>query len=237
MVKKALVVFALKEEFDPWKRRHQFRPLPDSPHPVSIALIGDTEAYVALAGVGARAAERIGDITACIEPNYAIMTGVAAGLKSDSRSGEVLVATETRELASEQGITTDPELLRKAVESGARLVPTFLTVPRIVRTVEEKIRLGLNADVADMESLPMMSLWAAHVIPALSLRVVLDPVNTPMAFDFESAMNNEGQIRKAKIVGQLLRSPKLLPSLIHLANQNRRALRNLADFLDRFLSS
>ena len=91
----------------------------------------------------------------------------------------------------------------------------------------------MNADVADMESLPLMSLWAARVIPALSLRVVLDPVNTPMAFDFESAMDREGQIRTERSRANSSQ-PQTLPSLIHLASQNRRALRNLADFLDRF---
>jgi hypothetical protein len=237
MVKKALVVFALKEEFDPWRRRHRFRPLPDFSYPVFTASIGATEVYAALAGAGARAVGQLGNVTTRIEPSLAIVTGVAAGLKSDLRLGDVLIARETKGLASERWIPSETALLRRAVDCGARLVPAFLTVPRIVRTVEEKIRLGLIADAAEMESLPLMTMWSAQGIPALPLRVILDPVSTPMTFDFESAMNNDGQIEKKKILRQILRSPKLLPDLIHLASQNRKALRNLADILDRFFEA
>ncbi len=237
MVNKSLVVFALKEEFDPWKRRHGFRLLLEFPFPVSIASIGATQVYATLVGAGARTIDQIDELTTRIRPSFAIATGVAAGLKSNLQFGEVVVADTVNGLTQERGIPSSPELLRKAVNCGARLVSAFLTVPRIVQTVEEKTRLGLDADVADMESWPLMELWSTQGVPALSLRVILDSADTPMSFDFESAMNNDGQMEKTKILGQILRSPKLLPGLIRLAKQNRTALRNLADFLDRFFET
>jgi nucleoside phosphorylase len=235
MMKKALVVFALKEEFAPWKRRHGFRTVPNSLHPVSLASMGSADVYAALVGAGARGLKRISDLTTEIQPSIAIITGVAAGLKPDWRSGDILAAESATSPDQKISFRSDPNLLRLAVECGAKIAPKLLTLPRIVRTVDEKRQLGEMSDAADMESLPLMELWAARGIPAIALRVVLDALDAPMTFDFESAFDAEGQVQAAKVIGQVLRNPKLLPNLIHLARQNRRALRALAEFLDQFV--
>ena len=133
-------------------------------------------------------------------------------------------------------IPVDPSLIRLAVECGAKPVPTLITLPRIVRTVEEKVRLASLGDAADMESFPLMTQWTDRAIPSLALRVILDPVEMPMTCDFESAMDAQGQVRIGKVLGQIARHPTLLPDFLHLAKQSRHVLKILAEFLDRFLS-
>ena len=81
------------------------------------------------------------------------------------------------------------------MQCGAKPAPTLITLPRIARTIEEKVRLASLGDAADMESLTLMKQWSARGIPSLALRVILDPVEMPMTCDFEAAMDAHGQVR------------------------------------------
>ena len=116
----------------------------------------------------------------------------------------------------EAGIPSAPNLINLAVQCGAKPAPSLITLPRIARTIEEKLRLASLGDAADMESLPLMKQWSARGIPSLALRVILDPVEMPMTCDFEAAMDAHGQVRITRILAQLARRPQLLPDFIHL---------------------
>jgi len=173
MMNKVLLAFAMKEEMAPWRRNHRFRSVTNSPHPVSVTSVGSTEVYVALAGAGAPNAPQLDELAFAIEPTLAIVTGVAAGLKPEWRPGHILVAETVSGLDRKVEIAADPKLIHHAVNCGAAPAPVLLTLPRIVRTVEEKLGLGTRADAADMESLPLMKHWSARGIPSLALRVIL----------------------------------------------------------------
>ena len=231
---KALVAFALKQEFAPWRRRHPFRRVSDSPHPVSVTSFGTTQVYVALAGTGAPDADQIRDLMMRFTPSVGIVTGVAAGLKPAWRSGDLLVA---QSVSSEEGGTSipcAPHLIDLAVQCGAKPTPVLITLPRIARTMAEKVRLASLADAADMESWALMKQWSACGLPSLALRVILDPAEMPMTCDFEAAMDSHGQVRISRILAQLACRPQLLPDFLRLTRESRRAFLILARFLDRF---
>ena len=235
MKSKILVAFAMKEEFAPWRRRHRFHPVANSPHSTVVASFGSTEVYVTLVGAGAPDADRFHELATRFAPAMGIVTGVAAGLTLQWQTGDLLVAESICGLDGAGGIAANPNLIDSAVECGAKRATTLITVPRIARTVEDKVRLAVFADAADMESLPLVTQWSARGIPALALRVILDPADMPMACDFEAAMDAHGQVRLAKIMSQIARHPELLPDFLHLAVQSRRALKTLARFLDGFM--
>ena len=226
----------MKQELAPWRRGHRFQPVENSPHPVSVTSMGSTEVYVTLAGAGAVSAKHFSDLTSRIAPSLAIVTGVAAGLKPEWRSGDLLVAQTVSGPDGNPEIHTDPSLIRLAVECGAKSAPVLITLPRIVRTVEEKVRLASLGDAADMESLHLMKQWTDRAIPSLALRVILDPVEMPMTCDFESAMDAKGQLRIVKIVAQLARHPQRVSGFLHLARESGHVLQILAQFLDRFFT-
>ena len=234
MMNKVLVAFALKEELAPWRRRHRFRTVLNSPHALTVTSFGNTEVYVALAGAGAPDADQFYDLTTRVTPSLGIVTGVAAGLKPEWRPGDVLVAQSVRGPGGEAGIPSAPNFINLAVQCGAKPAPSLITLPHIARTIEEKLHLASLGDAADMESLPLMKQWSARGIPSLALRVILDPAEMPMTCDFEAAMDAHGQVQITKILGQLARRPQFLPDFIHLARQSRRCLMILARFLDRF---
>lgn len=231
---KVLVAFAMKEEFAPWRRRHRFRKVSASPHPVLLAKFGTTEVYAALAGAGAPDVLHFRDLTAQFKPSLGIVTGVAAGLKPEWRPGDLLVAQTVCAPDSESRLSSAVNLIDLAVQCGAKHAPTLVTLPRIARTITEKKRLASLGDAADMESLPLMQQWSALGVPSLAVRVILDPVEMPMTCDFEAAMDSHGQAQIAKILAQLARQPQLLPDFLRLARESRRVLKILAGFLDRF---
>jgi hypothetical protein len=234
MMNKVLVAFAMKEEFAPWRRRHRFHLVANSPHPVFVTSLGSTELYVALVGAGAPDAHHFDDLMTQFTPSLGIVAGVAAGLKPEWRPGDLLVAQSVSGRGGEASIPGDSNLIDLAVRCGAKPAPVLLTLPRIARTIAEKVRLASLGDAADMESLPLMKLWSARGIPSLALRVILDPVEMPMTCDFEAAMDAHGQVRITQILAQLARQPRLLPDFLHLARQSRRSLMILARFLNRF---
>jgi len=233
-MKKILVAFALKEEFAPWRRRHRFRPISDLPLPVTVTSFGTTEVYTALAGAGAPDAHYFRDLTTQFTPSLGIVTGVAAGLKPDWRPGDMLVARSVCGPGGEEKIAGDPRLIDLAMQCGAKPAPTLITLPRIARTVAEKVCLASLGDAADMESWPLIKQWSTRGIPSLALRVILDAVEMPMTCDFEAAMDAHGQVRITQIMAQLVRRPQLLLDFLRLARQSRRSLKILACYLDRF---
>jgi len=234
MMNKVLVAFALKDEFAPWRRRHRFHLVANSPHPVFVTSFGSTELYVALVGAGAPDAHHFHDLPTQFTPALGIVTGVAAGLKPEWRPGDLLVAQSVSGPSGEEKIESATNLIDLAVQCGAKPAPVLITLPRIARTMEEKAHLATLGDAADMESWTLMKPWSARGIPSLALRVILDPMEMPMTCDFEAAMDAHGQVRITKILAQLARRPQLLPDFLRLAKQSRYALVILARFLDRF---
>ncbi len=234
MTNKVLLAFAMKEELAPWRRRHRFSVVPIGQQRVSVTSIGATEVYVALVGAGCADVNVVHDLAGAIKPSVAIISGVAAGLKPQWRPGDILVAHTVRNAESETTHSSERTLMRLAMGLGAK-PETIITLPRILRTPEEKILFAKMGDAVDMESLNLMKHFAARGLPSLGLRVILDPVEMPMTCDFESALDSHGQVRIAKILGQLVRHPSLLPDFLHLAKQSRRVLSTLALFLDNFL--
>lgn len=230
-----LVAFAMKEEFAPWRRRNRFRPISISSRPAFVTSLGSIEAYVALVGAGAPDAQCCDDLIQRFNPSMAIVTGVAAGLKSEWRPGDLLAAQSVGGTEGEASISGDPGLINLAVHCGAKPAPRLITLPRIARTIKQKSGLASLGDAADMESLVLMRQWSSRGIPALALRVILDPVEIPMNCDFEASMDVHGQVKITRIIAQLARRPQLLPDFFRLAGQSRRSLRALARFLDQFL--
>jgi hypothetical protein len=199
-----------------------------------VTSFGSTEVYVALAGAGAPDAHHFHDLTTQFTPSLGIVTGVAAGLQPEWRPGDLLAAQSVSGPGGEERIPGTPNLIDLAMQCGAKPAPVLITLPRIARTIAEKVRLASWGNAADMESWTLMKQWSARGIPSLALRVVLDPVEMPMTCDFEAAMDARGQVRITRILAQLARRPRLLPDFLHLARQSRRSLIILARFLDRF---
>jgi len=231
---KALVAFALKEEFSPWRRRHAFRSVWLAGHSVHRTTLRTTEVLVALTGAGARQLGRFPALMNQVTPSLGIICGVAAGLRRQWRSGDLLAAVCVSEPKGEAKFASDPALIDIALQCGAKPAAVLVSLPRIAGTAAEKCRWATLADAADMESFTLMKQMHEHGIPSLALRAIVDPAEMAMPCDFEAALDARGQIRIARLLSQLVRRPQALPGFLRFAWLSLRATSALARFLDAF---
>jgi hypothetical protein len=127
-------------------------------------------------------------------------------------------------------------LIAVAVSCGARIVETFLTTDRIVRATARKRELGARAAAVDMESIAILEMATARRIPGIAIRVVGDEVDAELPLDFESSIRPDGTIRVVKLLAQAVAHPSEWPALLTFGQAHRRALDELARFLDRFVA-
>jgi adenosylhomocysteine nucleosidase len=236
---KALITFALANEFAPWREGHAFRPENMGRGAIFVAQIGAVEVTALITGVGpdrARAA-----VAAFIEGeseaiDLCISSGFAGALKPAYPVGTVLAARTVSQQSglNESACESHPLLLTAAVESGATLVDCFCTASRAVTTAAEKHRLSAQADAVEMEGFEVMRAAEKCGVPSVAIRAVSDGADEDLPLDVNSLLAG-GQVSVPRVIGQIARRPQSLPGLVRLGRQSRMAAQSLAQFLDRYL--
>jgi adenosylhomocysteine nucleosidase len=230
---KILVTFAVRAEFAPWQRRRNFMRLPGD-SPVFEAMFGGARVRAVLTGMGQEHALNTAKKSLTYRPDFCISTGLAGSLRSGLRPGDILAARLVSEVGEPVAVASHPELLSTAVDCGARRIERLATSRVVVARAEEKRKLGSQAEAVDMESYTILAEAARCGVPAVAIRAVSDTVDFDMPYDFDQARDSQGQIRRMRIISQILRKPFGLPALLKLARDTRYASFRLADFLDAF---
>jgi adenosylhomocysteine nucleosidase len=233
---KILVTFAVRAEFAPWERRRNFMRLPGE-WPVYEATIGGAKVRAILTGMGQDHALIASKRSFAYKPDICISTGLAGSLRSGYRPGDILAARLVSEVGEPVAVASHRELLSTAVDCGARHIERLATSKALVARTEQKRELGSQAEAVDMESYTILAEAARCGVPAVAIRAVSDTADFDMTYDFERALDSQGQIRVLGIFSQVLRRPSGLPALMKLARDSRFASRRLADFLDAFVGT
>lgn len=87
---------------------------------------------------------------------------------------------------------------------------------------------GLTNPVLDMETAAIAQAAARAGIPIISLRGISDDAEENLGFSMEEFTDRELNIRIGRILLTVLRKPWIIPQLVRLAGNSRRAGRNLA---------
>jgi len=218
---KALIVAALREEFGVRWRSHRF------------GTPGDAKAAASpphsITGDGPIRAEKgAAEALARENPEALIGIGVAGGIATDLKRGDIIVA---KTIVDEQGIPRDCDkrLVNAAIEMGARPV-TIATTRTVVLD-----KSTINAAAVDMES----AAWqrAARNIPFAVVRVILDPVSESLPPFLARCAREDGSISRPRVVWYALTHPTAIPQLVGLSRQIKEASRALAAFLPKLLDS
>ena len=168
--------------------------------------------------------------------------GLAGGLAPHLRAGDPFVADSVvaRDGAA---IDTDPawrsQLLAAADDRAATLhVGPLAGSERPVATVEGKLMLhqATHALATDMESHEVAVAAQRSGLPLIVLRVIADTADRPIPAPVLVALTPDGRVRPARLAGGIARAPWLLPPVLRLAGDGRRALRAL-DGAARLLGS
>jgi adenosylhomocysteine nucleosidase len=157
--------------------------------------------------------------------------GLAGGLDPSLRAGRVVLPSE---VISRDGLRlqTSSEWRRHLSRAIADLTPvggTLLSSVEPVATIEDKALLfrETGAAAVDMESLAIAQVAAAHALPFMAVRVIVDGAADALPRAVAAA-GRSGQLSMLRLIGGLAAAPQDLVGLIRLSRRYRAATRSLA---------
>jgi len=168
--------------------------------------------------------------------------GFAGGVLPGVAVADLVLAQ--RVLTLEKGCLSElerpePELARKvagALAAGPfRLqLGTFITAGGITGKGELARLLGGTAlnPVLEMETGGVLQAASRRGIPAVAIRGVSDAADEELGFSLEEFCDGDLNLRLAQVLGTVLRKPRIIPELIRLSGNSRRAGRTLAAALE-----
>jgi hopanoid-associated phosphorylase len=162
-----------------------------------------------------------------------ISWGVCGGLDPRLRPGDLILGAEV--VSAEGHINTDEavtsSLAQRLMDAGARVaVERVAGVSSPVSTARAKaeLRLATGAAAVDMESLIAGRFALERRTPFAILRAVADPADRDLPPLVLSAVDSDGRIKAAAVLGDLVRSPGQFTGLVAAARDGRAAFRALS---------
>lgn len=234
---KVLVTFAVDDEFAPWRRLRNFQRIEEEKDVEAYrSSVGGLEICALLTGIGGKKAwvnaTRIiwgGDIDLCIS------SGLAGGLRAEHLVGEVVVARQVEAMSWKLRLPCDSDMVEMAIRSGAKEVQLMYSVDRVIVDANEKNELGKIADVVDMESGDILYEARAFGGRVVAIRAVSDSSDEDMPIDFNRVVTKDGDVSIRRVLGEIIKRPSTLPSLVRFGRQSRAAAEKLAVVLDRYV--
>ena len=162
-----------------------------------------------------------------------ISWGVCGGLDPRLRPGDLILGAEV--VSAEGRINTDEavtsSLAQRLMDAGAHVaVERVAGVSSPVSTARAKaeLRLATGAAAVDMESLIAGRFALERRTPFAILRAVADPADRDLPPLVLSAVDSDGRINAAAVLGGLVRSPGQFTGLVAAARDSRAAFRALS---------
>ena len=163
------------------------------------------------------------------------LSATVVGIGGSRLSAVVVPPGTTAVLMAGVGGAIDPSLAVGDVVTDGTPVPgvrcgVIHSVDRVVSTVAEKAALfaATGASVVDMEQ-AIVRAWAERLgLPVIGVRAVSDAATDVIDPDVVRFVTDVGRPRPGVIAAALLRRPGLIPQLVRLNADTRRALGRLA---------
>jgi adenosylhomocysteine nucleosidase len=240
------VLFALRRERGPFCR--EFRPqqaFAGAPCWASFCGPAWLTVLVVETGVGPASVARVLDWLLSrpklagvpYEPKLIVFAGFAGALTDQLHVGDILLADA---IADEQGQSWRPTWPSE-LPAGEWKPPLhrgrLLTMDRLIATVEEKRRLGAQhqACAVDMESVLFAERCTKAEVPFACVRAISDEAATPLSPELTGLLSG-GAASPWRVVRALARHPNMLPELMRLARDTKRASRQLGLALGELLT-
>jgi adenosylhomocysteine nucleosidase len=186
---------------------------------------------VAVSGVGSTAASEAARALVAAGASALVSWGMAGGLDPALAAGTVCLPRAVMSSAGDHFATDSPwcELTRAAID-GQRTVAqgTLLTHSRAIDRVDAKQTAyrETGAVAVDMESTAIAEVAAKRGLPFIAIRVIVDGAGDALPRSVVAA-STAGQVRMARLIGGLLRSPAEIVPLLRLAKRYRAAMQAL----------
>lgn len=205
---------------------------PISSRHASVAQLADGK-LLSVAGMGGAAATVAARNLLAAGAGALLSFGMAGGLDPKLPAGTIFIAREVvaadgTAFASDPGWTEQVRgaLAARHVLSGGRLLSETAAVTTIAR--KAALLRATGAAAVDMESLAVAQVAHAQGVPFIAVRVIVDVATDALPDSVRGAADAQGQVRLARLLGQLLVRPGDVVPLLRLSRRYRDASRALA---------
>lgn len=205
---------------------------------------------LATSGMGVRRAieatrNLVGLSTPLNTPQLLISFGIAGAVESDLEIGDVVLAEAVCKL--DQGIAGSlsplaswPEAAREAAaralaKRGRRLFAGTAITTGGSQVMEHQLG-EMKHPILEMETAGIAQVAEEKGIPLLSLRAISDGPRAPIPFDLSEIMDEDANLQAGRLLGAIIRNPRIVLQATRLVRNNRIAADNAAIALVAALS-
>ena len=175
-------------------------------------------------------------------PKLILFAGFAGALTNALHVGDIVLADEVIDTHGHRWRTTWPEPVAHATRLAERWTPTLhrgtlLTTAELLGSVADKRRLGKvhQAVAVEMESALFAARCTKAGIPFGCVRAISDDVTTPLSPALLSLLSG-GAVSPWRLLVGLARHPGMLPELLRLGRDTKRASTQLGLALGELLT-
>jgi nucleoside phosphorylase len=239
-----LVTFAVEAEFAPWRASRKFYRQNAEGLDLWKSLIGNSEIFVVLTGIGDNSANVMELMFRVANKNkyfdVCVSSGLAGALRPDYGLGDIVVAKllKSRAVHADLGrdwLETDKQLVQLALTHGAKAAEAFYTAEKVLTTAEQKSLLAAKADVVEMESFDVVKEGVAWGARGVAIRAISDRAGEDLPIDFNRTITSDKRVSVPRVLAEIARNPGTLRPLIRFGKQSRHAAEALARFLETYM--
>jgi len=242
------IVVAMPEELRPILRRFAtHRKEQTGQFPVYLLRLDGRSLTIIQSGMGVqKAAAATNELIRYATPRILISAGFAGGVRKGLAVGDVVLAGQS--LALSEGVLSDAgtlgsESLLAALAEHFSGHPfriaggTTITTRSIVRkrTADQQIAQEIVNPVLDMETSAVAETAARNGIPLVAIRAISDAAEEELLFSLDEITDRNQNIRIRKVLITIAKNPCILPQMLRLAKNSKRAGSNLAIVLERLV--
>ena len=248
------IIASMKEEASLIKGRMEIKDRPSFGH--AKGFLGTwlgRQILVVQSGVGKKRARNVLEqVLSAYSPTLVISCGFAGGLNNDLKLGDILIADIVIDIAgkpNDKNVTAktakvlDSTEVLKAKElsdgfSFAVYSGPLITSDLAISIPEKKKELGdqNSALAVDMETSALLEVTSQRSTPLVSIRVISDTVDQELA-NFSPCFDENGNVSKMNAGWYILTNPSLIPMAMSLKSQMPMAVKNMTEFLEKFISN
>jgi adenosylhomocysteine nucleosidase len=190
-------------------------------------------------GMGPRqAAAATGSLIRLAAPDCLVNFGFAGGVLPGTGAGELVLAERVLFLEDGRlnGVPQPEPRLSGLVAEALEAAPftlhrgTFVTAGKITdkKVVGEIVGAGVQHPVLEMETAALLRVAAEAGIPVVAIRGVSDAADEELGFSLEEFCDGELRISLARVLRTIAFKPWIIPQLVRLSGNSKRAGENLA---------
>jgi adenosylhomocysteine nucleosidase len=171
------------------------------------------------------------------EPSLLIFAGFAGALTESLHIGDIVLAEEIVDLHGNRWATTWPAEFPQGDWTPPLHRGRLVSVDQLTGSAQEKRRLGEQhqAIAVEMESAVLAERCTRAGLPFACVRAISDEVDTPLSPALTTLLSG-GSASPWRVLMTLARRPGMLPELLRLARDTKRASRQLGLALGELLT-